>query len=63
MNPNDRNKLAYVARVHERRLREIERRLGIVSPRNPLFNTHTSGGMEATESKKESTHAAERVSR
>jgi hypothetical protein len=63
MTANERNKLAYVARVHERRLRDIERHLGIVSPPNPLFNTNTSGGMEATESKKEPTHGAERVSR
>lgn len=34
-----RNKLAFVARVHERRLREVERRLGIVSPPNPLYDT------------------------
>jgi len=57
MNANDRNKLAFVARVHERRLREIERRLGIVSPPNPLFNT--SGCKEAAESQ-EPNHAARR---
>ncbi len=62
MNPSDRNKLAFVARVHERRLREIERRLGIVSPPNPLINTNQSGCMEAAESK-EPNHAAERHSR
>lgn len=30
------NKLGFVARVHERRLREIERRLGLDSGVNPL---------------------------
>ncbi len=50
-----RNKLAFVARVHERRLREIEKKLGIPSPPNPLFNTYPSDCMEAVESPKEST--------
>lgn len=57
MNTNDRNKLAYIARGHERRLREIERRLGITSPVNPLLNT--SGHAEVAEPK-ESNFAAER---
>lgn len=44
------NKLAFIARVHERRLREIERRLGITSPPNPLANTSQSGCADAAES-------------
>jgi len=63
MNANDRNKLAFVARVHERRLREIERRLGIVSPPNPLSNTNQSGCTQAAESKEPHHHAAERLTR
>jgi len=57
MNTNDRNKLAFVARIHERRLREIERRLGIVSPPNPLSNTDQSGCVEAAELKEPNRHA------
>jgi len=38
MSPNALNKIAFVARVHERRLREIERRSAL-SVRNPLANT------------------------
>jgi len=64
MSPADRNKLAFVARVHERRLREIERRLGILSPLNPLSNTNQSGCVEAAESCHERpNHAAERFTR
>ena len=63
MNTNDRNKLGFVARVHERRLREIERRLGIVSPPNPLSNTNQSGCSEAAESHERPNHAAERFTR
>jgi hypothetical protein len=33
------NKLGYALRVHERRLRAIERHLGLASPPNPLENT------------------------
>ena len=58
MNANSINKLGFVARVHERRLREIERRLGIVSPPNPLSNTNQSDRMEAAESKEPRHHAA-----
>ena len=64
MSTNSTNKLAFVARVHERRLREIERRLGIVSPPNPLSNTNQSGCSEAAESCHERpNHAAERLTR
>jgi len=63
MSPTERNKLAYVARIHERRLREIERRLGITSPPNPLSNTNQSGCTQAAESKEPHYHAAERLTR
>ena len=63
MNANDRNKLAFIARVHERRLREIERRLGIVSPPNPLVNTNQSGCTEVAKSPERSNHAAEGFTR
>ncbi len=56
MRLNDRNKLAFVARVHERRLRELERRLGIASSPNPLVNTNQSGCPEAAESKEPNRH-------
>jgi len=62
VNANSINKLGFVARVHERRLREIERRLGIASPPNPLVNTNQSGCMDAAESK-EPNHAVGRSSR
>jgi len=58
MSTNSINKLAFVARVHERRLREIERRLGILSPPNPLSNTNQSGCSQAAESKEPRHYAA-----
>ena len=61
---NGHNKIAFAVRIHERRLREIERRLGIVSPQSPLENTtpNLSGCMDAAESK-EPKHATERFPR
>jgi hypothetical protein len=63
MNPTDRNKLAFVARIHERRLREIERQLGITSPPNPLSNTNQSDCENAVESRESHNHAAARFTR
>ena len=39
MNDPARNKFAFALRVHERRIAELERRLGIVSPKSPLEST------------------------
>jgi phage terminase small subunit len=57
------NRAMSIARDHEHRLREIERRLGITpspKPHNPI--TNTSSCTDAAASEKEPTrHAAERT--
>ena len=61
------NKLGFIARVHERRLREIERRLGITSPPNPLATTNQSGRNDndaaESQSQEPNVHASRQIER
>jgi hypothetical protein len=49
MTANGHNKFGFVLRAHERRLRELERRLGIASPTDPLLES--TGRRDVAETK------------